>query len=1065
MAFPSDERVLASLTSMVLLCILWNLFNVPFRVAFAHNELGGPALAFDIVSDVVLLSDVLLHAFFLPFVDEENNEPVTTRMSIFTHYMHSSRASVQLFAAIPFELIVLAIAESRCSTVGTAQLFAILRFIKLGRALEVPQLVVQVESSLFKLGYRLPRNVISVVKVLFVIFLVSHFSGCTFFFVAISQHRHGSCHTWVDEADIVATCDTLRTEVVEEERGRCEPVEFDLVNAYTQSLYWAVATLTTVGYGDISASRDSPLEVLFCTVIMLIGTFGVYTRVIAHVEEIMSNIDVARTLFNQKADYVRRVCERWNLPDDIGRKIDTHLETAWLQQHSLNAAATLRLLPPSLHAELVHALIGIPLRELFFIKDCPHGFVDLFAVSLEHEQLQEGDWLFYEGAPAQELFILVTGKVQLFDVESKTLLTTLTKSCTIGEHEFFSRGAYVCSAQAMCSSEVCTIDFNAFWRMVCRWGLTTKLREKLKKMTACSTDTLIQGALKRQSNITSDIPFPLDHSATICFLVEPSSAFYKGWKMLALLLVLCQSIAMPLIIAFAQASNSANTKKHPSAKILMYALDIFIPCFFALDIVAHLLFFKCKHQGRLVSERKVFRRLYIRGYLAVDVLSALPLSPFASQGTLNILRIFQLTRIIRLGDYFKVFVNAVAEHMHLRVASTGIRRIISWAPLIVLFNHVVACSFYVVSRESTSGDNWIARATDDCTSREVTCDSADYYLHAFYWTLYTLTTTGFGQVHLATNQERLFAMFVMVLGGVICDAGVTAILASLFSESDHESATTKRRNESTMRYLESNSYQQGTKLHISAYTKHVSEELEDLVDTTAFMCLSPAIRRDITNYFCLSSLKCSGIAATISPVSRPAVLFSLASGMYPYVAVPGERLLDSTSSTLSASNLVFFVLVHGHVIQEIKSASTFLEPGSLITNCEAVSEEEQARNSNYEPASVTVLSFASMFKLCDKTFAITKQSFKCVTLPFHKRLPPLQNQGAAPTYGQSIINMCREVVGGEELKNCAREPSSNSNDAVQAFQPFMEDSFFQSPDPRKRNRAAAFFQRKVYPDA
>jgi hypothetical protein len=361
-------------------------------------------------------------------------------------------------------------------------------------------------------------------------------------------------------------------------------------------------------------------------------------------------------------------------------------------------------------------------------------------------------------------------------------------------------------------------------------------------------------------------------------------------------------------------------------------------------------------------------------------------------------------------------------------------------------------------------------------------------------------------------------MFAMVLGGMICDAGVTAILASHFSESDHESATTKRKIESTLQYIQSNSYGDEKQESVALFAKHVTRDLANLVDLTVFTHLSPAIRRDITSHICLSSLERSGVSASFPPISRQgifsstsspfkshtflavcfpdtAVLHFLTGCMSPYVAVPSECLLrkDPNKKKKTAENLVpnlslaevsvanessvkvdeglvFFVLIRGNVAQKssLEASPTFLEPGALITN---MWEDDGGEQGDRSPVSVTALSFASLFELRSDSLAAARHLFGCTPLPVSERFPAVRRPGVTPTEGESIISSCwnRKDLVAEELQNSVRKSFPTGN-AAQSLERFVDDAFIRKDGgPQRLSVWKAFFafisalRNKVHP--
>ena len=85
---------------------------------------------------------------------------------------------------------------------------------------------------------------------------------------------------------------------------------------YVVSLYWAAATTTTVGYGDISARTD--LERIYAIFIMIVGVLA-YGYIIASVAAGLTNADSGRAQYQEKLNAVKsymsvsRGCVRKNM--------------------------------------------------------------------------------------------------------------------------------------------------------------------------------------------------------------------------------------------------------------------------------------------------------------------------------------------------------------------------------------------------------------------------------------------------------------------------------------------------------------------------------------------------------------------------------------------------------------------------------------------------------------------------------------------------------------------------------------------------------------------------------
>ena len=77
------------------------------------------------------------------------------------------------------------------------------------------------------------------------------------------------------------------------------------------SFYWSVATLTTVGYGDLHPETDA--ERLAAAIIMLLGG-SFYGYGIALMAQLVSKLNINRQNYELKMDQVKAYMVSRNLP-------------------------------------------------------------------------------------------------------------------------------------------------------------------------------------------------------------------------------------------------------------------------------------------------------------------------------------------------------------------------------------------------------------------------------------------------------------------------------------------------------------------------------------------------------------------------------------------------------------------------------------------------------------------------------------------------------------------------------------------------------------------------------
>jgi hypothetical protein len=100
-------------------------------------------------------------------------------------------------------------------------------------------------------------------------------------------------------------------------------VDASIYELYTACFYWTVTTITTVGYGDISAYN--PEERIFCSIIMIIGVF-LYSYTIGSLSTLLANLDASKEKLNRKLEVLIDLSKEYKITKMFYNKLATALE-------------------------------------------------------------------------------------------------------------------------------------------------------------------------------------------------------------------------------------------------------------------------------------------------------------------------------------------------------------------------------------------------------------------------------------------------------------------------------------------------------------------------------------------------------------------------------------------------------------------------------------------------------------------------------------------------------------------------------------------------------------------
>lgn len=209
---------------------------------------------------------------------------------------------------------------------------------------------------------------------------------------------------------------------------------------------------------------------------------------------------------------------------------------------------------------------------------------------------------------------------------------------------------------------------------------------------------------------------------------------------------------------------------HSSPDKKLYIADSIVDLFFAIDIF--LTFFVAYIHRRsqlLVREPKKIALRYIKTWFLMDVASTIPFEAIGylitgnkkaalSYSLLGILRFWRLRRVKKL--FTRLEKDIRFNYFWIRCI-----RLLFVTLLLV---HCAGCLYYLLAdRYPHKGETWLGSVNPNFTETSLWIR----YISAMYWSITTMTTVGYGDLHAVNTVEMIFIIFYMLF-----NLGLTAYL-------------------------------------------------------------------------------------------------------------------------------------------------------------------------------------------------------------------------------------------------------------------------------------------------
>ncbi|XP_071901982.1 potassium channel SKOR-like isoform X2 [Coffea arabica] len=287
-----------------------------------------------------------------------------------------------------------------------------LLWIRLSRALRVTDFFKKLEKDI-RINYLFAR----IINLFVVELYCTHTAACIFYYLATTLPPSEEGYTWIGSLQMGSYKYTHFREI-------------DLWTRYITSLYFAIVTMVTVGYGDIHAvnTKEMIFVMIYVSFDMILGAY-----LLGNMTALIVKGSKTERFRDAMADLISFM-NRNRLGKDLRMEIERHVRLQY--ESGYTSASALQDLPVSIRTKVSQKSYEPYIRKVPLLKGCSDEIINHIALNVHEEFFLPGELIIEQGSMADQLYFICHGKldeVRRYENEREEPLLSLETHSTFGE--------------------------------------------------------------------------------------------------------------------------------------------------------------------------------------------------------------------------------------------------------------------------------------------------------------------------------------------------------------------------------------------------------------------------------------------------------------------------------------------------------------------------------------------------------------------------------------------------------------------------------------------------------